>query len=141
MYWAISNCCLLFFLAVLAFAAPADLERARELYQQTEYEQVLCLLEASRDKGPATYELIGKAHYGLENFKRASDALERAVAGDPTNSIYVDWLGKAFGRRAVEQAPGAVFELAFDAGCPAAVRSRATAQQGGPGLICGSGDL
>lgn len=98
--WSVLNSCLLYLLPALAFAAPADLERVRELYQQTEYEQALRLLEASREKGPEAYELTGKAQYMLENYKKATDAFEKAVAADPTNASYVNWLGKAFGRRA-----------------------------------------
>jgi len=98
--WAVRYFWLLVLPAALAYAAPADLERARELYQQTKYEQALRLLEASREKGPESYELTGKAQYMLENYKKATDALEKAVAGDPTNANYVNWLGKAFGRRA-----------------------------------------
>ena len=101
MYLAIRKSLLLLLSAAVAFAAPsADLERAGELYQQTEYEQALRLLEASQDKGAAAYELIGKSYYMLEEFKKASEALERAVAGNPKNSNYINWLGKAFGRRA-----------------------------------------
>jgi tetratricopeptide (TPR) repeat protein len=36
----------------------------------------------------------------LEDYKKATDALEKAVAADPGNSVYQDWLGRAFGKRA-----------------------------------------
>jgi tetratricopeptide (TPR) repeat protein len=36
----------------------------------------------------------------LEDFKRATQALEKAAAMDPNNSNYFDWLGKVYGKRA-----------------------------------------
>ena len=86
---------------VVAFASPdPNLERAAELYQRTAYPESLRLLEASTEKTPPTYELMGKCFYRLEEFSKATDVLEKAVAADPRNASYWDWLGKAYGRRA-----------------------------------------
>ena len=91
--------CFLGALAALA-APPTDLERAEQLYQKTEYQQALQLLESNQDKGPAAYELIGKAYYMLADYKKAGRALEKAIEADPNNSDYFDWLGKVYGKRA-----------------------------------------
>ena len=98
MFCLILNC-FLWALAALA-APPADLERAEELYQKTEYQQVLRLLESNPDKGAAVYELIGKSYYMLADYKKAGHALEKAIEADPNNTDYFDWLGKVYGKRA-----------------------------------------
>ena len=49
--------------------------------------------------GPV-YDLMGKCFYRLEDFSKAADALEKAVAAEPRNANFRDWLGKAWGRRA-----------------------------------------
>ena len=93
--------CLVAIGAVVAVASPdPNLERAAELYQRTAYPEALRLLEASPEKTAPTYELMGKCFYRLEEFNKATDVLEKAVAADPRNANYWDWLGKAYGRRA-----------------------------------------
>lgn len=75
-------------------------ERARPLYQQTRYTEALEILEPLRHPGAAASALLGQCYYMLEDYKNAVTALERAVADDPANSVYQDWLGRAYGRRA-----------------------------------------
>ena len=90
-------------------ADAGALDQARRLYQQTRYEQAVKLL--SRQRSAEALALLGKAHYGLEDYKEAIKALERAVAAEPDNAHYWNWLGKAYGRRAETgsflSAPGA----------------------------------
>jgi uncharacterized protein HemY len=43
--------------------------------------------------------LIGKSYYMNRDYKKSTAYLERAVAEEPSNSSFYDWLGKAFGRR------------------------------------------
>jgi Flp pilus assembly protein TadD len=88
------------FSSVLLANDPAALSRARELYQRTDYHAALRLLSADSERSAAAYALIGKSHFMLGEFKKASDAFEKAVAADSTNSSYHHWLGKAYGRRA-----------------------------------------
>jgi len=87
-----------------ALLAPASTlsvrQQAESLYQKTEYEAALSLLEKINPKDASTYALMGRCYYGLANFKKASEALERAVAAEPNNSNYFLWLGRAYGRRA-----------------------------------------
>ena len=84
----------------LALAVGAPPERARELFQRTEYEAALRLLADQREKDGATHQLIGRCHYLLGDFKKATEALEKAVDAEPGNSDYRLWLGRAWGRRA-----------------------------------------
>jgi tetratricopeptide (TPR) repeat protein len=75
------------------------LERARQLFQKTEYAAVLNILpEAS--PGAAELTLAGKSAFFLERYKDATRYLEMAVEASPGNSEAHHWLGKAFGRRA-----------------------------------------
>lgn len=88
-------------LFVLALpAADAPLERATQLYNRTEYEAALRTLQAMPAKTGPVYELMGKSAYMKGDFKRASEAFEKAVAADASNSNYFNWLGRAYGRRA-----------------------------------------
>jgi Flp pilus assembly protein TadD len=91
----------LLMLTVLLGAGDGEaLGRAREFYQRTEYEAALRELERVEPKSAEALALMGKAYYGQGKFKEASEALERAVAAEPQNAHYWNWLGKAFGRRA-----------------------------------------
>jgi tetratricopeptide (TPR) repeat protein len=81
-------------------AADATLERARQLYARTDYEGALRVLHAIPDQTAAVYELTGKSFYMSGDFKKASEAFEKAVAAAPNRSEYHNWLGRAYGRRA-----------------------------------------
>jgi tetratricopeptide (TPR) repeat protein len=96
--------------AVLAtlplFAAPpSELEQARKLYQETDYEASLQILLAIQPKDAPVYGLIGQDHYMLGAYKKATESLEKAAAAESENSDYQLWLGRAFGRRAETASP------------------------------------
>ena len=86
-------------------AGPAELEQARKLYNQTDYELSLKLLDAQRSKTPAVHELMGRNYFMRGDFKQASEAFEKAVEAEPSNSSYAMWLGRAYGRRAETSNP------------------------------------
>src|SRR5438132_1323625 len=86
-------------------AAAADLAPARKLYSFTNYEASLKLLQPIAQKDGATYLLIGQNYYGLGDLKKATEALEKAIALEPRNSEYFLWLGRAYGRRAETSSP------------------------------------
>jgi tetratricopeptide (TPR) repeat protein len=93
---------LLLLAGCLAGALPMraqDLTKAEELYQRTNFEASLALLDKHSSDGPATF-LMGRDYLMLGDFKKASDYLQKAVTAEPDNSEYVDWLGRAYGRRA-----------------------------------------
>src|SRR5579871_2873860 len=82
-----------------------DLEQARRLYQFTDYESSLKVLVTIAAKDGPVWALMGRDHYMLGDYKKATESLEKAVAADPTNSEYELWLGRAFGRRAETASP------------------------------------
>jgi Flp pilus assembly protein TadD len=90
---------LVFSIGVLA-NDPVELSRARELYQRTDYDGALKLLSAGSNPSAAAHDLMGKSYFMKGEFKKASEAFEKAVATDPKNSSFHHWLGKAYGRRA-----------------------------------------
>lgn len=78
----------------------ADLEQARKLYERTEYDASLRLLQTIPQKDGAAYYLAGQNYFMTGDYKQAAEALEKAVACEPRNSDYVLWLGRTYGRKA-----------------------------------------
>jgi tetratricopeptide (TPR) repeat protein len=92
-------------LAIGASAAALDMDRARNLYNSTDFDGSLRLLRTLPVKDAAAYDLIGRNYYMQSDFKQAAEALEKAVEADPGNSGYALWLGRAYGRRAEASSP------------------------------------
>src|SRR6184192_1565134 len=92
-------------LASLTWAGGPELAKARKLYNLTEFEESLKVLHAIPDKDGPVYELMGRNYYMQGEYKKASEALEKAAAADPENSEIALWLGRAFGRRAETSSP------------------------------------
>jgi tetratricopeptide (TPR) repeat protein len=91
--------------AGIAGAADAPLAQAHKLYNSTDYEQSLKVLQAIPSKDGAVYELMGRDYFMQSDFKKASDVLEKAFAMEPANAEYALWLGRAWGRRAETSSP------------------------------------
>jgi len=91
-------------LRLLAGAAP-DYEEGLRLFNRTDYQQSLHLLQRIPDKDARTWELIGKNLFKLGEYKQAGEAFEKAFAADPANSMYALWLGRSLGRRAESANP------------------------------------
>jgi tetratricopeptide (TPR) repeat protein len=83
----------------LAGGTP-ELERARRLYDLTAFDQSLRVLEAIPAKDAAVYDLMGRDYYMQGDYKRSTEALEKALAAEPGGSLHALWLGRAYGRRA-----------------------------------------
>jgi cytochrome c-type biogenesis protein CcmH/NrfG len=83
-------------------AAGADLEQARKLYQLTDFERSARIIQGipEKDRDGAAWVLLGKNYYGMADYRKATDALEHAVALEPENSDFLLWTGRAYGRRA-----------------------------------------
>jgi tetratricopeptide (TPR) repeat protein len=93
----------LLFIALSALsltAEPPKVERARKLYQHTEYEASLQMLKSIKDDSAVVQALRGQNYYMLGELKHATEALQKAVSKDPGNTNYYLWLGRAYGRRA-----------------------------------------
>lgn len=95
--------------ALLAAGSP-ELERARSLYDLTAFDQSLRVLETISPKDAAVYDLMGRDFYLQGDYKRSTEAMEKALAAEPHDSFHALWLGRAYGRRAesasVFTAPG-----------------------------------
>lgn len=76
-----------------------DLPKAEELYRHTAYEESLNLLD-KKSSDSATNFLLGRNYFMLGDFKKSVEYLGKATAVSPENSEYMDWLGRAYGRRA-----------------------------------------
>jgi Flp pilus assembly protein TadD len=83
-----------------AFASQDSVKRATSYYQRTDYRGSLQILAQDPAPDAATYHLMGKNHFMLTDYKKASEYFEKAAALDPGNSEYMLWLGRAYGRRA-----------------------------------------
>jgi len=86
--------------SVTLVAASSVEDRARELFEQTEYKESLALLTAQPHKNALALQLIGQDYFMLGEYKKATDALEKAFALDTDNPRLLHWLGRAYGRRA-----------------------------------------
>jgi tetratricopeptide (TPR) repeat protein len=92
-------------LAGLLGQSSDPLAKAEELYRRTDYRASLTL---ARENGRATAQatfLVGRDYYMLGDYKRAAEALERALALEPSNSELAWWLGRSFVRRAELASP------------------------------------
>ena len=96
-FWAVAAVCLT--------AASTDFDRALVLYQKTEYRAALDALISTPQKDGPTWELIGKAYFQSGDFKKATEAFEKAIAANPSKSEYYHWLGRTYGRRAETSMP------------------------------------
>ena len=76
----------------------ADLDGAENLYKRTSFEGSLALLD-KHTTNPETNFLIGRDYYMLADFKKAADYLQKSADEQP-NSEIMDWLGRAYGKRA-----------------------------------------
>lgn len=89
--------------STLTRAAPT-LTRAEGLYWHTQYEASLALLDKNAADAPTTF-LIGRNYFMSGDFRKATDYLQKTVTADAGNSDYMDWLGRAYGKRAETSNP------------------------------------
>lgn len=80
-------------------AVAGNLNRAEELYQRTDYEGSLALLDRTTQDA-ATNFLIARDYYMQGELRKATDFLRKATAEQPDSAKYMDWLGRAYGKRA-----------------------------------------
>jgi len=99
------NAVLIVGLSSVLWGAGPEFERARKLYNLTDFDQSLKVLHAIPDKDGPVYELMGRDYYMQGEYKKATEVLEKAVAAEPDNSQYALWLARAHGRRAETSSP------------------------------------
>jgi len=86
-----------------ALGGQSALAEAQHDYNAGRYNRAVDALNAAIVKTPddaSLHFLLGQSYYQLGEFPRASASLERAVQLAPRDSVYRDWLAKAYGRRA-----------------------------------------
>jgi len=81
-------------------ASAGELAPAQALYERTEYREALQLLNAKGSRDPAELLLAGKSLFGIGEFKKAVETLQRAAGLAPSSSEIQHWLGKSYGRLA-----------------------------------------
>ena len=81
---------------LLAPAAPLD--TARELYGKAQFEQTIQALKG--DNSAAALQLTGQSWFLLGDFKKATDAFDKALEQNANDSPLNAWAGRAYGRRA-----------------------------------------
>ena len=101
-----------FLIAASVSAGTPEWTHANNLYQRTEYRESLAVLESASYKDAASLQLIGQDWFMLGEYKRASEAFEKAAALDPNNAKLIHWLGRTYGRRAETANPFAAPGLA-----------------------------
>ena len=80
-------------------AYAGDLTQAESLYKRTDFEGSLKLLDKQSSDAAETF-LIGRNYFMQGDFKNATEYIQKAATLAPTNSEYMDWLGRTYGKRA-----------------------------------------
>ncbi|HEV1995068.1 MAG TPA: tetratricopeptide repeat protein [Candidatus Acidoferrum sp.] len=81
----------------------AGLEAGRRAYEASDYPKAIQALLAAAVKEPQNGDvqlLLAKSYLELQEHDPAIKSAEKAVAIDPRNSIYHEWLGRAYGEKA-----------------------------------------
>lgn len=91
-------------LAGVLVASGADLDQAQHLFKRAQYDNVIAMLRDSDAKDAKAQFLLGKSYFVIGEYKKATDAFDRALAVS-TSSEYENWMGKAYGRRAETSNP------------------------------------
>src|SRR5260370_14446567 len=94
-----------FLLTAACLLGQGRLKRAEDLYDKTDYRASLALLREVSAPDAAAYFLMGRDYFMLAEYKKATDAFQKAVALQPSKSEYEHWLGRTFGRRAETSNP------------------------------------
>jgi tetratricopeptide (TPR) repeat protein len=80
-----------------------SLEAGRHAYDTYDYAHAAQILQEVAAKSPQNAEvqlLLAKTYYETEEHDAAITSAEKAVALDPTNSVYHEWLGRIYGGKA-----------------------------------------
>jgi tetratricopeptide (TPR) repeat protein len=88
----------------LGTLCAADLSKAENLYKHTEFEASLALIDKHSPDAVANF-LIARNYFMLGDFRKATEFLQSAIVAQPSNAEYMDWLGRAYGKRAETSNP------------------------------------
>ena len=80
------------------------MDKAEDLYRHTAYEASIALIDHHSETPEAAF-LLGRDYFMMGDFKKAVDYLTKASQAASSNSDYMDWLGRAYGKRAETSNP------------------------------------
>jgi tetratricopeptide (TPR) repeat protein len=92
-----------------------DLDGGRRAYEASDYTKAIQMLQAAASKNPQNGDvqlLLTKSYLELQERDAAVRSAEKAVSADPQNSIYHEWLGRAYGEKADHAAMFSAISLA-----------------------------
>jgi tetratricopeptide (TPR) repeat protein len=105
-----STVLLLLFAGATFAASPAktlkqddSFDAGRQAYETSDYSKAAQLLQESATKNPQNaeiYLLLAKTYNEMQQHDAAIANAEKAVSLDPKNSVYHEWLGRAYGGKA-----------------------------------------
>lgn len=81
----------------------ASLEAGRLAFEASDYVKAIQTLQATAAREPQNGDvqlLLAKSYLELQQHDPAIKSAEKAVAIDPQNSVYHEWLGRAYGEKA-----------------------------------------
>jgi tetratricopeptide (TPR) repeat protein len=81
----------------------ANFDAGRKAYDASDYSKAIRLLQAAAAKDPKNGDvelLLAKSYLELQEHDAAIKSAEKAVGLDPQNSLYHEWLGRAYGDKA-----------------------------------------
>ena len=89
--------------AIAAMPQTAPLDTAKQAFEKGDYSKAVELLKAAESKDPQNGDvqlLLTKSYLELDQYDAAVSSGEKAVAINPKNSEYHQWLGEAYGAKA-----------------------------------------
>ena len=78
--------------SLLVFGGSPELDRAHKLYNLTHFEESLKVLQEAQPKDAEVWSLTGRNYYMIGEYKRATEALEKAAAAAPNDAQIALWL-------------------------------------------------
>jgi len=90
-------------IAATSVKQEASLEAGRRAYEASDYPKAILELQGAAAKEPQNGDvqlLLAKSYLELQERDPAIKSAEKAVAIDPQNSTYHEWLGRAYGEKA-----------------------------------------
>jgi len=90
-------------LALAAMPQSAPLDAAKQAFEKGDYAKAVELLKAAESKEPQNGDLqllLTRSYLELDQYDAAVSSGEKAVAINPKNSEYHQWLGEAYGGKA-----------------------------------------
>jgi tetratricopeptide (TPR) repeat protein len=92
-------------LSVSAATVHTDdaIETGRQAYESSDYPKAAQVLQEAAAKNPQNGEiflLLTKTYNEMEQHDQAIASAEKAVSLEPQNSVYHEWLGRAYGEKA-----------------------------------------